>query len=151
MMKAKYLITLICTALTLLCSCSREDDINEIFIGKTWYMNAATVNGMKWNSEIKTFYEEGNDAYKISFSSNTFQATLSKGQTFYGTWEADGKSQTLSLKISSPQSSLNNNDRMLYNILKNTKNYKSGADFMHIIQDGNNKILFGDARDKVYN
>lgn len=145
------LIICLVAMLGLFTSCEREDDVNEIFAGKTWYMNGATINGMQWNSEIKTFYQYGNEAYKISFSSSTFQATLSQGSSFSGTWSADGKSQSLTLNVTNPITPQNNNDRMLYNILTNIKSYRSGANFLRISKDGNNVIMFADARDKIIN
>ena len=45
-------------SLLALTACSNEDDIEEIFIGRTWYMNGATINGMKLNSDIKNFYTD---------------------------------------------------------------------------------------------
>ena len=48
-------------------SCSNEDNIEEIFIGRTWYMNGATVNGLKLNSDIKNFYTSAGPTRLLHF------------------------------------------------------------------------------------
>ncbi|MDE5999961.1 MAG: hypothetical protein K2H04_07855, partial [Bacteroidaceae bacterium] len=68
------LALLTCTA------CENEDDINEIFVGKTWYMNGGTIGGKKLNSDIRNFYtDSGTNAYYITFSSQTFKGMLTNG------------------------------------------------------------------------
>lgn len=137
--------------LTLTC-CSREDDVNEIFNGKTWYMNGGVINGMKLNSEIKNFYTTAGDAaYKISFTGDAFQCVLSDGVTFNGTWSADGKNHTIVLKIRKKPEMNNPFDNQIYNIISSAKSYDSGADFLFLKQDGGNAVYLGGKRTKIYN
>lgn len=148
------LLTLIAilTALPLITACSNEDDIDEIFIGRTWYMNGATVNGKKLNSEIKNFYTPaGSKAYYITFSSGTFTGMMSEGKPFSGTWEADAGKQTLTLKLTKTADLDTPFDKQIYNIVANTTRYTSGADFLQLKQDNDNIVLFGASRDKVIN
>ena len=51
--------------------CDNEDDIDELFIGKTWKITGATFNGVSINGDdIKELYAIPN-TYKISFSSKS--------------------------------------------------------------------------------
>jgi len=149
--KAYLLIASIVTLISLTC-CSREDDINQIFENKTWYMNGGMINGMRLNSEIKNFYTDaGDNAYKISFSGNAFQCVLSEGTTINGTWSADGGDHTISFVLSNKDDVTKAFDKQIYNILTKAKSYTSGSDFLYIKQDGSNIIYLGPSRSKVYN
>lgn len=146
-----HFLYLLLLALTLT-ACNNEDDLDDIFVGKTWYMNGATINGLKLNSEISNFYTDaGEGAYYITFSSQTFQGMLSAGVNFSGTWTADGKNQSITLNISNKPATTTTFDKQIYNILSATTSYKSGADFLQLKQDNQNLVLFGDSRNKVYN
>ena len=135
-----------------LSSCSREDDLDEIFVGRTWYMNGAKVNGLKLNSEIKQFYTDaGESAYYISFMSGTFQGALSAGVTFAGTWSADGKKQTIQLNVTTKPATTSTFDKQIFNIISSASSYNSGADFLQMDKDDNNYVMFGSSRNKVYN
>lgn len=129
-----------------ICSCTREDDIDEIFIGKTWYMTGATINGLKLNSEVKNFYTDGRDGYYIIFSSGTFQGVLSAGTSFAGTWSANGKKHSISLNVTQKPSVDKPFDKQIYNIISSTTFYTSGADFLQLEQDGQNKVFLGNTR-----
>lgn len=133
-------------------SCTNEDDLEEIFVGKTWYMNGATINGKKLNNEIKNFYtQDGDAAYYISFASNTFQGALSAGVTFSGTWSADGKNQTISLNVTNKPETSSPFDAQIFHIISTAAEYSSGADFIQLNADSHNSVVFGDSRTKVYN
>ena len=133
-------------------ACNREDDIEEIFTGKTWYMNGATINGLRLNSDVANFYTNaGAGAYYITFSSSTFNGELSDGNTFAGTWSADGKNQTISLRFTTTPNADTTFDQQLRSILTSIRGYSSGADFLQLKQDGSNIIYFGNTRSKVIN
>lgn len=151
-MKTTVNISLILLILLSFTSCTPEDDIEEIFVGRTWYMNGATINGMKLNSEIKNFYTDaGEGAYYISFSAGTFRGVLSSGVTFSGTWEADGKKQTIKFDVTNKPNTTTTFDKQIFNILSAVVSYSSGADFLHLSKDGNNTLYLGSSRSKVYN
>ena len=151
-MKIAVNISLVLLTLLSFASCATEDDIEEIFIGKTWYMNGATVNGMRLNSEIKNFYTDaGEGAYYISFSAGTFQGVLSSGVTFAGKWSADGKKQTMRFDITSKPNTTSTFDKQIYIIISAPSSYSSGADFLHLSKDGSNTVYFSTSRSKVYN
>ncbi|MBQ6964495.1 MAG: DUF4847 family protein [Bacteroidaceae bacterium] len=146
MKQALYIFTIAAILLTFT-SCTREDDLNEIFIGKTWYMNGGIINGMKLNSEVKNFYTDGSQsAYYITFSQGTYHGALSSGFTFSGTWSADGKKHTINLYPSNNTSPEVTFDKQIYNILTSTTSYESGAEFLRLKKDGDNQIFFGSTR-----
>lgn len=152
MMKIQYmrkiqLILYLTTALLALTACSQEDDIDEIFVGKTWYMNGIVINGTTSSEETQNFYK-GTDAncYFITFSSDTFQGRLSSGVNFSGTWEADGKHQTIMLHLQQKPNPEFLFDKQLLNILASVKSYKSGAEFLHLNDNNQNTIRFGSFR-----
>ncbi|MCR5312303.1 MAG: DUF4847 family protein [Bacteroidaceae bacterium] len=134
-------------AILLLCiSCSTEDDLDDLFVGKTWYMTGATINGNVMNSDIKNLYSSGESAYYIFFSTNTFQAVLSNNKSFSGTWTADGKEKTIQLTISKGASNMGSYDTNLYSIIKKITSYKGDANAMILMQDENNYIRFSTSR-----
>ena len=67
MQKRKLIIAPLLLSLLTLFSCNKEDDIETIFVGRTWYMNGATINGLKLNSDIKNFYTEAGDASEVHY------------------------------------------------------------------------------------
>jgi len=108
-------LLLVCTILTCstaLISCNDEDDIDAIFTGKTWYLgNFYTTNNWKdensrnpyfsaeeKESAVQIINAEGKDRFFIQFANHTFTA---KGlrNTFSGTWDVDGKKNTLTFII----------------------------------------------------
>lgn len=135
-----------------LTACSSEDDLDEIFVGRTWYMNGAIINGKRLNDEIKHFYTDaGEGAYYLSFSSGTFQGVLTMGVAFSGTWSADGKAQSITLNVTNTSTVSSPFDKQILNILSATSFYRSGDAFMQLGEDDNNVVLFGSSRSKVYN
>lgn len=146
--KLSFLLVL----LTSITACSNEDDIEDILVGRTWYMNGATINGMKLNSEIKNFYTDaGENAYFISFSAGTFTGVLSEGVHFSGTWSANGKKQTISMTVKKQSATQSTFDKQIYKIISSVTSYNSGADFLRLQEDKQNFILLGSSRSKIYN
>lgn len=146
--KLSFLLVL----LTSITACSNEDDIEDILVGRTWYMNGATINGMKLNSEIKNFYTDaGENAYFISFSAGTFTGVLSEGVHFSGTWSANGKKQTISMTVKKQPATQSTFDKQIYKIITSVTSYNSGADFLRLQEDKQNFILLGSSRSKIYN
>ena len=147
-MNKENLQILILLLTTLFCvSCIQEDDIDEIFTGKTWYMNGGTINGMRLNSDVKNFYTDaGMNAYYITFTTNRFQGVLSAGTSFSGVWSANGKHQTITLEMTSSPELSTPFDKQIYNILSSVTSYRSGANFLQLKEDGQNEVVFGNTR-----
>src|SRR5574344_3091519 len=147
MNKKLYIPILLLLSLLACVSCTREDDIEDIYEGKVWYMNGGTINGMRMNSEVKNFYtQDGKSVYFISFGPDTFNGMLSKGINFSGTWTANGKSQTLSLTFKQVPDASSPFDKKKYNILRSAIAYKSGATFLEIRDSQDNAVMFGSER-----
>ncbi len=94
----------------LLCACNDEDDIGAIFVGQTWYLGDfyETSNWKDDNNEVSLYRGNaeaaeimrgnGTDCFFIAFQESTFRAK-GLGNTFSGTWSADGKNNRLSFMI----------------------------------------------------
>ncbi len=133
-----YILTM-----TLLCvSCSKEDDLNELFIGKKWLMTGATINGNVMNSEVKNLYQSGTSAYFINFATSSFNGTLSEGTNISGNWSADGEKKSMTLSITQTSGNISVFDKNLYTILKNIKKYEGDSNIMILKQDDDNYIRF---------
>jgi len=146
-MKRFQTILTITLTLIILSACKREDDVDEIFVGRTWYMTGIAFNGANNSSETQNFYKDTDrNCYYISFSSNTFQGKLSSGVAFSGTWQANGKHQTITLHINENTTAELLFDKQILNILSSATSYTSGADFMHLNDNNQNTIRFGNIR-----
>lgn len=146
-MRRLQLILYMVTTLLALTACNKEDDIDEIFVGRTWYMNGIVINGTTSSEETKNFYKEiGTNSYFITFSANTFQGKLFSDAAFSGTWKADGKHQTITLNLQQKPNTDSLFDKQLINILSNVTTYISGADFMNLNDNNQNTIRFGTIR-----
>ena len=143
-MKTLLALTVMLLALT---ACNNEDDIDEIFVGKIWYMTGIVINGTTSSEETKNFYKDTDaNCYYITFSSGTFQGKLSSGVAFSGTWQANGKNQTITFNLKEKPNPDALFDKQLINILSNVHSYSSGADFMHLSDNNQNTIRFGTMR-----
>ena len=146
-MRRLQTILTISLTLLLLSACNKEDDIDEIFVGRTWYMNGIVINGTTSSEETKNFYNgTDNNCYYITFSSGTFQGKLSSGLAFSGTWQANGKHQTITFHLSNKPNAELPFDRQILNILSSVTSYTSGAEFMHLNDNNQNTIRFGTIR-----
>lgn len=128
-----------------LASCERTDDIDEIFYGKTWYMNGGTLNGKGMNTDVKSFYETL-DSYYIIFTPNTFKGKMANDAPFSGKWTVDGKKHEITLYFDSKPTVHSDLDQQIYDVLKSAKEYESGATFLFIRQDRSNIVMFGPSR-----
>lgn len=147
MIKLTKIICLLAAVLAF-SACEREDDIDIIFIGKTWYMNGGTFNGKGMNADVKNFYADGqNAAYCITFNSaNTFHGMLKAGIPFSGKWSVDGKKHKISMTFDAKPQTSDIFDLQIYNVLRNAESYESGGNYLFIKQDKDNVVLFGTTR-----
>ena len=130
-----------------LVSCDRQDDIDEIFIGRTWYMNGGTINGMRMNAEIKNFFVEGQpSAYSITFAADKFTGMFRNTAPFSGKWAVDGKNHTITLTFDEKPNISSDFDHRVFNVLNKVTSYSSGATFLTLEQDRYNSIMFGNKR-----
>lgn len=148
LLKRNGIITMICTLLCLVClSCSRGDDINELFTGRTLYFTSATVAGRNLSATYPhTFYANETD-YNITFNDHDYVIVLSKGNTIRGNWDADGKKRTLNMTVSSKTIEGDEMDAYIYNtVLSRIRYYSGDATFLTISADANNSIVLAKKR-----
>lgn len=139
------LLSLLALVGFMLSGCTTGDDIEEIFVGHTWYMTGAKINGQKLNTDVKIFYQVKN-TYFLSFANNNVECVLSASNNIRGTWLANGNRHEISLNLSQKLPSENNFDRSLYNILCQVKTYKGDSNVVTLYADKDNTITFSSQR-----
>ena len=116
--------------------CKKSDDIDKIFIGKTWYMTSGMIQGQPIRGdELKKFFVSSN-TYMLSFATSTMSGSLSSGTTLGATWTADGKSNDMSIRLT---------DNLL-NILKGVKWYRGDENIITLYADDQNYIGLSEKR-----
>ena len=143
-----FVLTTMLLSVCLLASCDNEDDIDDIFVGKTWYVTGATINGTSISGDdIKSLYVSPS-SYMIYFSSdNTFSGILAASSNISGKWTADGKKQKMTMTFSKAEnvnsSTLSSN---IYNILKDATSYSGDVNNIQIKEDKKNFVRFTNNR-----
>lgn len=127
-------------------SCTLEDDIDEMFVGKTWYMTGAKFNGTEINSDVKNFYTYGREGYKLTFQSSTFIGEFSTGDKFSGKWNVDPKARTMYFIISEKPAKFTSFDHSIFAVLKDVKYYKGDSHTLELHSDKDNLIRFNHER-----
>lgn len=124
-------------------SCDNEDDISDIFVGRTWYVTGATVNGQSIDGdELKEIYAQA-DSYHLTFTATAFSGCLVVGSTLSGSWTADGKSHAISLQIKDAKSVESSTvSRNIYYILRDAASYKGDVNELRIYKDSQNFVRF---------
>ena len=124
MMKEKLFALL--AVILLLAGCNNEDDVMEIFTGKTWKLTRLTTEGSSnrflaglwdnensYNNSIEKLNSSGNyilnfygDSQSDGLITPTFNANGINAKITNGTWKADGisKDLTLSGKVTGTES-----------------------------------------------
>ncbi len=139
--KAAFLLSAVWALLTVAVSCDSEDDIDEIFIGHTWKITGATINGQGLESDDITALYTTAGTYELTFSASTFNGTLVAGSSISGSWSADGHDKSFSMHFSkaenttTPPLTVN-----LYNILRQSTSYDGDSHVLRIKQDSNNFV-----------
>ncbi|MCD8165144.1 MAG: DUF4847 domain-containing protein [Bacteroides sp.] len=112
-MKKICSLLLLLTLIPLLGGCNSEDDLEAIFLGKTFKTTGIFYDKKKGDpvlicddahkedcgAYLNTLIAEGNN-FTIRFTLEEFTATL-LGSTVSGTWKANGKNQDISFTITS--------------------------------------------------
>lgn len=128
-------------------SCNLEDDIDEIFIGRTWYMVGGKLNGKELNTEVKNFYSSaGTNAYHIDFQPGTFTGVLELGVNFSGTWQVNAKTRDMSFHYKNEPSPNSPFDHNVYSVIKNIQYYKGDSRTLILYVDKNNFIRLNHER-----
>ncbi|MBP5377479.1 MAG: DUF4847 family protein [Bacteroidaceae bacterium] len=142
-----YTLIALCT-LMLMGACKKSDDIGKLFEGKTWYFANGRIQGRPISgNDLKKFYQN-NDTYRIVFGTENLSGTLATGNTFIGTWKADGKKQTIEFRLSEPAGTLSEMDRAIFNTLRKTVRYEGDENQMTLKADDQNYISCSSTRTK---
>lgn len=148
LLKRNGIIAMICILLcTIFPSCSRNDDLDALFIGRTLYMISGNISGQSIASRYpKAFYGSDNN-YTISFSETTYTVKLSEDNIIQGEWSADNKSRKMTMQAKTTKIENSDFDKSLYNqILKRISSYSGDATFITIYADEANKLVLSDKR-----
>ncbi|MBO4664819.1 MAG: DUF4847 family protein [Bacteroidaceae bacterium] len=139
-----YILSLVMVVLT---SCTREDDINEIFLSKCWYINGIRHDGKEAEKEdMQAIFQNGQDCYRIVFNDGTFIATLSPTKVVTGRWSADGKKQALHFYNVDAPSNLSTLDNEFVEIIQKATSYEGDSNVLLIKKDRNNFIRMCEKR-----
>lgn len=136
------MLALAAFTLALNVGCDKSDDVNEIFgSGQRFKITGITYNGIKSVKEVSEFYA-GSNVYWIAFNTQSLQGMLQAGTRVEGTWKADGKSHTMTIRINSPQSDDGMSElcRMVFNILRNTAYYSGDSNVIRLYKSNDTYI-----------
>lgn len=145
--------------------CNTKDDVIEIFAGKTWKLsrltnkdsNAQFYPGL-WNYDDEAMKRSLNSLYnqKNSFTLNfegseldgKLMGTTISGQginaTFDGTWDADGKTGSLTIRVKTTDAENDALVRAFVNGLQNVYKYEGDANSLTLFyKDGNITRVMG--------
>lgn len=140
------MLTLLLTATVVSCT-DDEDDINAIFVSKTWYIHGGAYNGVKFTGdEVKSIYANSG-TYKILFGESSYSAVLDAGTYVSGTWHADGKTNAISMDISEESvDALSSLGTKIRQIIKDANSYSGDAVTLTIKKDKGSYILLNTNR-----
>lgn len=122
-------------------SCDNDDDLNEIFQGKTWKITGATIKGQSINGdEVKSLYTQ-TGTYTLTFSGQTFAGTLAAGSALSGTWKANGGKHTIQFTITDAHDTESTRlSADIYDIITRATTYSGDANILSIRVDEHNFI-----------
>lgn len=132
---------LFCVLFSLFAGCNEEDDIEGIFIERTWYVSSfLDAEGLPENIDDQVL-ANNRDSYRIVFSPETFNAQAGS-YVFSGRWTVDGKSQTIQFTMNSGTAGTDELSRALINRLENAVRYEGSYTFLRIYTEAGNSVLF---------
>lgn len=123
------------TLLTTIASCSKEDDIDDIFVGRNWKLSYIQEGSIRRNS---------NKDYSILFQENTFEAMLPGGKNIKGNWRANGETREFNCANVKASGSLRGDtiaEKMLQ-ILTKAQHYAGDENYLQIKEQHNVYIQF---------
>ena len=126
---------LLLTLMLTLSACNKDDDLEEIFIGKAWNL---------------TFIQEGtkriipqNGGYILHFGNTELSFITPSGTTITGNWFANGASRTFLCNNITANGSIEDDAaaKAVLNILTNAIKYEGDANWIQIIEQPNNTYM----------
>ena len=139
----------------LLVGCSREDDIEEIFIGKEWHL-AGFYQTHDWdNPNMGTPINDYNShtdltAYNVAFlTDGTVIVTLPQGCRMEGRWSADGVERTFTITewnvVAGAPTRLSGYGKLMYDNLRKVAYYQGDSNYIRLFDESRRFFMqFGD-------
>lgn len=123
--------------LPLLAACSDEDDIDAIFMGRTWKLTTIMQNNKSiyepTSDEQKEISESARESYIITFTDKVFSGkTLN--DAFNSTWSVDGKKHEIHFTFKNTPNPPGAVSKKMIEILQNATKYEGDANQMTIRQ-----------------
>lgn len=141
----RFIQTIFIVAVTavLAISCNKEDDIDEIFIGNTWYVRSAVLNGTSLSQKEMNSLYDSDDSYWLYFDQMTFSGKMDAPSSYSGTWSVDAKNGKISFHVTNENNmNANNTSRTIYTIIKNASYYKGDSNVLRIYMDKDSYVSF---------
>ncbi|GEM_PF-622943 len=139
-MKRNFLFALLAIPMAILCGCNQEDDINEIFAnGQTWHWSSSYNADRDWKNDNKVTetlsvddkkyinQESKRDAFIIQFSDEGKVEGRGDSFTFTGTWNANGKDNSISISIKANRTPNAGRDAIFYKEISEAKYYRGDS------------------------
>lgn len=157
-MKKKYFLLLL-ALLPFIYGCNNEDDIGEIFSGAWKLNNFYLTSDWKDDDERIPVYNPANTEdrkildqinqpgkFTINFSENEFTGVPDNG-VFSGTWQANGKNNTVYINIKSGGSSADAIGKKYLDALRNVRYYSGDSNYLRLYpEDRSSYIQFQRSR-----
>jgi hypothetical protein len=123
--------------LPLLAACSDEDDVDAIFMGRTWKLTTIMQNNKSiyepTSDEQKEISESARESYIITFTDKVFSGkTLN--DAFNGTWSVDGKKHEIHFTFKNTPNPPGAVSKKMIEILQNATKYEGDTNQMTIRQ-----------------
>lgn len=156
-------LLLVLSLLPLLSGCNTEDDVVEVFTGKTWKLSRLTNKGSNRQFYAGLWQDENAEKKSREYLSATgnftlvFEGTELNGELMgtnisghginsnvSGTWTADGKTQSLSFSVKVSGSESDALGKAFINGLQNVYKYEGDASSLTLyFQDGQTTRVMG--------
>lgn len=141
-------VALLCSiVISLFCSCSKGDDVDEIFRDKTMYITGGLVfNNRLQGADLKELCASPS-AYCIYFGDGVYSLTLAEGITMSGQWRVDGDKHIIHFSdVRIPGNTGLSLSYRIANVFDKAVSYSGDANLVTIIQDEQNRVVLSAKR-----
>ncbi len=135
----------VCLMLPLLAACSEEDDIDAIFMGRTWRLSTIMQGNTPLyepdSEEQKEIVTSNKDSYIIVFTANTFSGKTLK-EPFNGIWSVDAENRKIHFDFKDGEKPSETVSKKMIEILQNAVKYEGDTRRLEIHQKNGQHLLF---------
>lgn len=134
-------VSLLCVLLPLFVGCNEEDDIEGIFIERTWYVTSfLDAEGKPENINDQALANNRGN-YRLSFTPETFNAQAGT-YVFSGRWTVDGKKQSIRFTMNAGTAGTDALSIALIDRLEKAVRYDGSYTYLRIYTEAGNSVLF---------